>query len=421
MKKKTGTSSSCFFRFDISLQLFLSSSLFLCFARSRYRRFHCTEEFTFRARTQHLARDAKRRSRKKQKSAPSSLFLSFSDRRPSLASIFSLEIKASPMGDNHTVYERPEGQTTQWEDIQRKMGNMAPAEKVWKPAAWSAKKELPRGLATLVCGDADADAVADLEGEFDDDRFLEEYRLKRLAELREKEEKAAAVGKRGIVATISKEDYVSKVTRASAGVDPDNDVVAAAEARGDADEEEEEDEEEEGRAAALSAPKPTGPPRWIVCHMFRDGAAGCDDVDDALRQLADSPATSAPAAASSASSASTKSFPRVSFVRIRADDVAPGYPASALPTLLVYFGGECVASLKGREACSGGGGGKNLAAAEEKRSSYSKTPRDVGRLSTSAVVDALEAAAPGIVMGGGGSKANNRSGNESDSGGSDSE
>ena len=88
------------------------------------------------------------------------------------------------MGDNRTVYERPEGQTTQWEDIQRKMGNMAPADKVWKPAAWSAERELPRGLAALVGNGGDgADAVGDLEGEFDDDRFLEEYRLKRLAEL----------------------------------------------------------------------------------------------------------------------------------------------------------------------------------------------------------------------------------------------
>ena len=342
------------------------------------------------------------------------------------------------MGDNHTVYERPEGQTTQWEDIQRKMGNMAPAEKVWKPAAWSAKRELPKGLAALVGGNGSgsggADAVDDLEGEFDDDRFLEEYRLKRLAELREKEEKAAAVGKRGHDATISKEEYVSKVTRASAGVDPDDAVFAPA---ATANEEEDDDEEEDNN---LSGPKPTGPARWVVCHMFREGAAGCDDVDDALRQLADSPAAAAPAAAassaappsSSSSSSSSrgairkKQFPRVSFVRIRADDVAPGYPASALPTLLVYFGGECVASLKGREACSGGGGGsggggrKKDAAGEEekKRSSYSRTPRDVGRLSTSAVVAALEAAAPGILMGAGGGGGK---GNESDSGGSDSE
>ena len=265
------------------------------------------------------------------------------------------------MGDNHTVYERPEGQTTQWEDIQRKMGNMAPAEKVWKPAAWSAKRELPKGLAALVGGNGSgsggADAVDDLEGEFDDDRFLEEYRLKRLAELREKEEKAAAVGKRGHVATISKEEYVSKVTRASAGVDPDDAVFAPA---ATANEEEDDDEEEDNN---LSGPKPTGPARWVVCHMFREGAAGCDDVDDALRQLADSPAAAAPAAAassaappsSSSSSSSSrgaimkKQFPRVSFVRIRADDVAPGYPASALPTLPAAAAAAEVAAAAGKK------------------------------------------------------------------------
>ena len=336
------------------------------------------------------------------------------------------------MGDNHTVYERPEGQTTQWEDIQRKMGNMAPAEKVWKPATWSAKQELPKGLAALVGTGGDADAVGDLEGEFDDDRFLEEYRLKRLAELRDREEagrEAAALGKRGVVATISKEEYVPRVTRASAGVDPDGAfafapaAAAAAAASGEDDEEGDED-----GGPSLAGPKPTGPARWIVCHMFREGAAGCDDVDDALRQLADSPAAAAPAAAplapssSSSSSSSSRQFPRVSFVRIRADDVAPGYPASALPTLLVYYGGECVASLKGREACSGGGrNGDDDDDEKKKRSSYSKTPRDVGRLSTSAVVAALEAAAPGILMGAGKGKGRKKSGNESDSGGSDSE
>jgi hypothetical protein len=326
------------------------------------------------------------------------------------------------MGDNRTVYERPEGQTTQWEDIQRKMGNMAPADKVWKPAAWSAEREIPRGLAALVGNGGDgADAVGDLEGEFDDDRFLEEYRLKRLAELREKEEKAGSLGKRGVIATISKEEYVSKVTRASAGVDPD-DTAGFVPATNSGDEEDDED-----NPSLAGGPKPTGPARWIVCHMFREGVTSCDDVDDALRQLADSPAaaaagTAAPVASSSSSSSSSaKPFPRVSFVRIRADDVAPGYPASALPTLLVYFGGQCVASLKGREACTGSGGKSSSADAdkEKKRSSYSKTPRDVGRLSTSAVVAALEAAAPGILMGGG--KGKKKSCHESDSGGSDSE
>jgi hypothetical protein len=330
------------------------------------------------------------------------------------------------MGDNRTVYERPEGQTTQWEDIQRKMGNMAPAEKVWKPAAWEAKRELPRGLTALIGGGSgksgDADALGDLEGEFDDDRFLEEYRLKRLAELREKEEKASSQGKRGVVATISKEEYVAKVTRASAGVDPDNAFVSAT------NEEEEDDEDEDAGPSSSLGPKPTSPPRWIVCHMFREGVTSCDDVDDALRQLADSPAASAPAAttststSSSSTSTSTKPFPRVSFVRIRADDVAPGYPASALPTLLVYFGGECVASLKGKDAFSGVGigGGSSKKDEDEKRSSYSKTPRDAGRLSTSAVVSALEGAAPGILMGAG-KKKGRKSGNESDNGGSDSE
>lgn len=80
------------------------------------------------------------------------------------------------MGDNHTTYTRIEGTTTQWEDIQRKRGNLAPAETVWKPAPFTPAADRPTGAALL---DGDAAAVSDLEGEFDDDRFLEEYRYVR--------------------------------------------------------------------------------------------------------------------------------------------------------------------------------------------------------------------------------------------------
>lgn len=357
------------------------------------------------------------------------------------------------MGDNHTVYERPEGQTTQWEDIQRKMGNLPAAPKVWKPDAWSAKEERPRGAALV---DGDADAVDGLEGEFDDDRFLEEYRAKRLAELREKEERGRegrSQGKRGVVTTISKGEYVSMVTRASAGfADSEAGAFTATTTRRDVDyddkrgEDEEEDEEEQVRKRRGSENNPPAEhsPRWVVCHMFREGVTACDDVDEALRQLADSPAASAPSAASAAAASSSSSSqppppppPRVSFVRIRADDVAPGYPLSALPTLLVYFGGECVASLKGKDALvAGAGGGGSASAASsrsrrtsgggneddddsEKRIPYSSTSRgsSAGRISTAAVLAALEASAPGIMTGS--KKKNNKK--KSDSGGSDSE
>lgn len=40
------------------------------------------------------------------------------------------------MADYHTVYKGPEGETTQWEDIQRRLGNLGPKAPVWMPEAY---------------------------------------------------------------------------------------------------------------------------------------------------------------------------------------------------------------------------------------------------------------------------------------------
>ena len=41
------------------------------------------------------------------------------------------------MGDYHTVYKGPEGETTQWEDIQTRLGNLPPKPKPWRPDAYA--------------------------------------------------------------------------------------------------------------------------------------------------------------------------------------------------------------------------------------------------------------------------------------------
>lgn len=78
------------------------------------------------------------------------------------------------MADYHTVYKGPEGETTQWDDIQRKLGNLPPKEPVWKPEAYAPDKEEEKGEAQIK--GKDADELSDLEDEFVDDTFLEEYR-----------------------------------------------------------------------------------------------------------------------------------------------------------------------------------------------------------------------------------------------------
>jgi hypothetical protein len=78
------------------------------------------------------------------------------------------------MADYHTTYKGPEGETTQWEDIQRKLGNLPEKAPVWKPEAWKPGAEAPKGEALM--RDKDAEELSDLEDEFGDNRFLEEYR-----------------------------------------------------------------------------------------------------------------------------------------------------------------------------------------------------------------------------------------------------
>lgn len=78
------------------------------------------------------------------------------------------------MAEYHTVYKGPEGETTQWEDIQIKLGNMAPKPKPWKPDAYKPEQEEQKDKEWL--DKKDEDELSELEDEFQDDKVLEEYR-----------------------------------------------------------------------------------------------------------------------------------------------------------------------------------------------------------------------------------------------------
>ena len=75
---------------------------------------------------------------------------------------------------NKTTYKRADGETTQWEDIHRKLGNFAPAEPVWKPDAFEPEEDLGKGKAWI--DNQDVPELEELEDEFPDDQFLQEYR-----------------------------------------------------------------------------------------------------------------------------------------------------------------------------------------------------------------------------------------------------
>jgi hypothetical protein len=116
------------------------------------------------------------------------------------------------MGDYHTVYKGPEGETTQWEDIQRKLGNLPAKEPVWKPEAFK-PAQAPTKDADLISG-KEADELSDMEDEFEDDRFLEKYRQQRIAQLRQE----ASKPRFGTFEHIRGSEFVQKVSQAGPDV-----------------------------------------------------------------------------------------------------------------------------------------------------------------------------------------------------------
>lgn len=108
------------------------------------------------------------------------------------------------------MYTRPEGETTQWEDLQRKFGNLPEKDAVWKPAAFS-----PRSVEKLqyerLDHAKDPESLEDMQDEFEEDSFLETYRQIRLAQLKE----AAKKQRYGTVSSIQRADFLREVTESS--------------------------------------------------------------------------------------------------------------------------------------------------------------------------------------------------------------
>ncbi|MCJ1423428.1 hypothetical protein MMC29_001311 [Sticta canariensis] len=130
--------------------------------------------------------------------------------RNSPAVAVKLQRRRLLMTEYHTQYQRPEGESTQWEDIHRKLGNFAPAEPIWKPEPFSPTQETAKDQAWLDQQE-DPGTLEDAEDEFADDSFLDQYRKQRLKELQQQ----SAKRKFGEIFHINKEQFVTEVTKAS--------------------------------------------------------------------------------------------------------------------------------------------------------------------------------------------------------------
>jgi hypothetical protein len=79
------------------------------------------------------------------------------------------------MGD-HTIYKRPEGETTEWDDIQVKYGNKEPPKPVSKPEPFAPKSDKDTKDTDWLQKQSEAE-LEDLEDDFMDDPILETIRL----------------------------------------------------------------------------------------------------------------------------------------------------------------------------------------------------------------------------------------------------
>ncbi|KAL2472532.1 Thioredoxin superfamily protein [Abeliophyllum distichum] len=115
------------------------------------------------------------------------------------------------MGDYHFVYKDVEGASTQWDDIQRKLGNLPEKPPAFKPSSFTPSEDEDfKAKDKAWIDEKTEEELEDLEDDLDDDRVFQEYRKKRLTERRE----ADKIARFGSVVPISGSDFVREVSQA---------------------------------------------------------------------------------------------------------------------------------------------------------------------------------------------------------------
>ncbi|QDZ25941.1 phosducin-like protein [Chloropicon primus] len=197
------------------------------------------------------------------------------------------------MADYHSTMRNAKPETTEWEDLQVKHGNWEAREKPPPPPEWTPnereEKELDReldvGEVVSKLDTCDVNDLSDLEDDFDDDRFLEQYRSQRLAELKEREKVVVLPPGHGEFLFIRREDFVKEVTEASSKA-------------------------------------------WVITHLYQEANERSQIMQRSLDELC-------------------KKYVGTKFVKIISTDCIPKYPDDLLPTLLLYKDGKVQKTMEG--------------------------------------------------------------------------
>ncbi|WWD09759.1 hypothetical protein V865_007887 [Kwoniella europaea PYCC6329] len=192
---------------------------------------------------------------------------------------------------------------TEFNDALRAHGILPP-----KPPSRSPSPDIPHITHTdavrAIAATADTDQLVTLlENEnldSDDERMFEDYRRKRMMEMKKQEKK----GRFGSLEPLAREDFVKEVTEGSK-ISPDG------------TQEEEEDDEDERGGKQRGGLKGTG----VVVFLYKDSVPLSQHLRPLLQQLA-------------------AAHPSTKFLSIPAGLCIPNYPDKNVPTLLIYRNGE---------------------------------------------------------------------------------
>lgn len=211
------------------------------------------------------------------------------------------------MADYHTTYTDPNPVETEWDELQRKHGNLPDKPPVENPPRWTPKEEPRSGPLTTRRMDQ-LDSVEELEALEDadgvqDDRFLEAYRRRRLQEL-----KGEMAGEDDFESGDDGDDGGGVVPGRSATQNSHYFGTSVVHITSS-----------EFIAEVTNAPSSS----YVVCHLYKDSHEECAILNQCLDELA-------------------TRYTGTKFVKIVSTQCVPDFDDGFLPAVLLYRGGKCL-------------------------------------------------------------------------------
>ncbi|SCO67736.1 phosducin-like protein, putative [Plasmodium vivax] len=218
----------------------------------------------------------------------------------------------------------PTGETTEWDDLQRKYGNLPPLEKeVKEEEIYLSNLEKLQKINPLER--KNLHELTLLEESCVDEEYLkiiERYKANRMNEIN----RSRLLDVFGEVYEISKDNFLCEVNEASRRKNPlgKQGGRSVESTRGDEDLEDEEEAAASAFASASAgAPVEDADGTHVVVHLYSDNVLACKVLNNVLSQMA-------------------KKHKYVKFTKGVYNRIVENFPEFKLPTLLIYYNGACI-------------------------------------------------------------------------------